>query len=115
VQGSVAAVVPGQEVDFVITARNRSIETGYGDVVLTIHLTPGMRLRAPPAYEQGRGCTGTSTTTIRCDLVDLAPRASTQLRAAVQVTKPGPQALATWLSATGVRDGPKASFTVQSS
>jgi uncharacterized repeat protein (TIGR01451 family) len=84
-QSSVTAVHPGREVKFVFTASNTSI-TGYGDVVLTIALPPGMRLLGPPAYERGSGCAG--TTTITCDLVDLSPMMGTQVSAAIQVTKP---------------------------
>ena len=54
VTANVVAVVPGQEVNFQIEVTNSSLYRGYADVVLTIELTPGMRLLGSPYYEQAR-------------------------------------------------------------
>ena len=84
VTANVTAVVPGQEVNFQIEVTNSSLYQGYAGVVLTIDLTPGMRLLGSPYYEIGSGCHGTST--IRCDIGNLSAHASTPIKFGVQVT-----------------------------
>jgi hypothetical protein len=111
IQGSSAAVARGQEVDYVVTAYDSSRYQGYSDAVLTIRLSPGMKLRGSPAYERGSGCNGAAT--ITCRLGDLSPRMSTPVRLAVTMTAPGPQTLKAALSAAATPAGPAASFTVE--
>jgi hypothetical protein len=86
VTANVAAVVPGQEVNFEIEVTNSSLYQGYADVELTIHLPPGMRLLGAPYFETGLGCKGAST--IRCDIGDLSAHTSTPVKFGVQVSSP---------------------------
>jgi hypothetical protein len=113
IAANVGAVHPGQEVDFSLTAADTATDRGYGGVVLTIELPPGMHLLGTPYHERGTGCTGTRT--IRCSLDDLSPLATTLVRFNVSVTQRGPQTVRAHLSAIGARDEPPVTFTVSSS
>jgi uncharacterized repeat protein (TIGR01451 family) len=67
----------GGPIGFAVTVDNLGNQTA-DDVVLTVKLPPGMQLLAPPFYERGSGCTGTST--ISCNLDFLAGNATTLIR-----------------------------------
>ncbi len=111
VTANVTSVKPGQEVDFQVETSNSSLYTGYANVILTITLTPRMRLLGSPYYERGSGCRGTST--IRCDLGDLSPRSSTPVRFGVTVTAaPGQQTLTATAHSGGYTPAHPATFTV---
>lgn len=99
VTANVAAVVPGQEVNFQIAVTNSSLYQGYAHVVLTIELTPGMRLLGTPYYERGLGCQG--ATTIKCELTNLPAHTSTPIRLSVQIRTPAPQEMLTAIVNSG--------------
>jgi hypothetical protein len=110
IQGSRDVALPGQEVDFTVWASDSSGYQGYGRVLLTIRLPPGVRLLGPPAYERGSGCTG--KTTISCSLDNLSPAMSTPIRFGVEINEFGNQTVTASLTALGSPPVPPAVFTV---
>jgi hypothetical protein len=100
IQGSAASASPGQEVDFTVWSSDNDPSKGFGDVVLRLDLSPGLRLAGPPYYERGSGCTGTQS--ITCALDSLGPGMGTPVRFAVRFGNvSNPQTLVTTLSAAG--------------
>jgi 4-amino-4-deoxy-L-arabinose transferase-like glycosyltransferase len=102
----------GGEMDFLAGVANTGNQ-GAGGVVLTVKLPPGMKLLGPPAYEQGQGCTGTSTITCRLDGVSGGGAA--RIRFGVLVTRAGPQTMTATVASEAVDVNPadnSASFTV---
>jgi hypothetical protein len=95
--GTTHSAYQGQEVDFQLVVKDSSNYQGYGPIVLTIGLTPGMHLLGAPYYEHGSGCRG--TTPIRCNLGGLAHGASTPVRLGVRITSPEGQRLTAWVHA----------------
>jgi hypothetical protein len=110
IQGSRTGALPGQEVDFTVWASNSSGYQGYGKVLLTIQLPPGVRLLGAPVYERGSGCKG--STTITCSLDSLSPGMTSPTRFGVEVTEFGDQTVTAELTAQGSLPVPPAAFTV---
>jgi len=91
VTGSRNLAYQGQEVDFDFVVGNTSRWLGYGPVVLTVALPPGMRLLGPPFHEHGPGCHGSRN--IRCDLGGLRPGETTPVKLGVRMMSPYAQQL----------------------
>jgi hypothetical protein len=81
--GTRTSARPGEEVDLTVYLNNPT-RLMLSDVLLTLQLSPGLKLLGPPFYERGSGCVGTST--LVCHLDFLEARMSTLLRLGVQVT-----------------------------
>jgi hypothetical protein len=77
--------------------KDKSNYHGYGPVVLTVALSPGMKLLGAPYYEHGSGCRGSRTVT--CNLGGLLPGESTPVRLGVRITSPEPQSLSAQVQA----------------
>jgi len=84
-------VYQGEEVDFDLAVGNRSSWLGYGPIVLTISLSPGMKLLGLPFHEHGSGCHGMKE--VVCNLGGLRPGESTPVRLGVRMTSPDTQFL----------------------
>jgi hypothetical protein len=95
--GTRTSAPPGGDVDFTVYVDNPTRST-LSDVLVTLDLSPGLKLLGPPFYERGSGCVGTST--LVCHLDFLEARMSTLLRLGVQVT-----------SSPGSKEGIRASAT----
>lgn len=110
IAASTTVVRAGDPVAFVVTASNPT-EVNSTNVVLRIHLGPGMRLLGRPAYERGSGCTG--TTTLICYLDFLEGGMSTVVRFGVRVTAVRDQTVTASLTSEKVSSLHRASLTVR--
>ena len=102
---------PGGYVNFNVSVTDKGT-AGAGDLVLTVHLSPGMRLVGPPAFTRGSGCTGSST--LVCNIDFLRPDGAQQATVmfGVQITQPTSQQLTASASTQGVPSSQRASFDV---
>ena len=80
------------------------------DALLTIDLSPGMRLLGPPAYTRGSGCSGSQT--LSCDLDYVQAYQTTAIRLGVEITEPSYQSLHAAASSQGAPGYGTATFTV---
>lgn len=80
---SSATPLPGTSIDVSVSVANRSPSLAARGLRATIALPADTTLLAPPVYETGNGCTG--TTTLSCNLDFLSPGATSTLRFAIDV------------------------------
>ncbi len=111
ISGSPQESVPGGQVNFEVTVTDRGV-MGAADLLLTVKLSPGMRLVGPPKVTLGPGCRG--TTTLVCDLVSLRPKSGNTAFVwfGVEITQPIDQTAIAWARALGDPKSNEASFTV---
>ena len=88
----------GDQLSVSVSPENGKL-VGLSEVVLTIGLSPGLRLVDQPAYTRGSGCRG--TTTLVCNLDSLSPSMTTAVDLIAQVTGDGPQRITATTTAAG--------------
>jgi hypothetical protein len=112
--GSSSEVQNGGHVNFDVAVRSHESLTAWR-LLLTITLTPGLRLDGPPAYSIGSGCTG--TTVIVCNLDYLPPYHSTHVYFGATVTEQANQAVSAATTSDGIPgyNRPKAEVSVRGS
>jgi Domain of unknown function DUF11 len=101
----------GGEVNFTVNVTDDGY-LGAGNLLLTLNLSPGMRLVGPPAHTLGSGCTGTAT--ITCNLGTLLAKGAETATVyfGVQITQPTDQKLTASASAVGDPHSPTETFNV---
>jgi len=104
----------GGHVDFAVSVISHETTTAKR-LLLTIKLTPGLRLDGAPAYSIGKGCSGTSV--VVCDLDYLPSYGKTHVYFGVTVTQQANQAVSASLTSAGIPgyDHPKATVQVSGS
>jgi hypothetical protein len=104
----------GGHVDFDVSVISHETTTAKR-LLLTIRLTPGLRLDGAPAYSIGKGCSGTSV--LVCDLDYLPSYGRTHVYFGVTVTQQANQSVSASLTSAGIPgyDHPKATVQVSGS
>jgi hypothetical protein len=87
----------GGYVNFVVTVAYPG--NTYANVLLTVRLSPGMRLAGPPHYLVGSGCSGGST--FVCDIGYLPAGHSTNVYFGAQMTAVSPQTVSAGTTSAG--------------